>query len=206
MNKILLFLGRCIRFIFGGAFYIVCLLRRMRDILYTGYHAQKFAKFVSGKIEYPAEKIVGHKYIEIGCNTFMGKNLTLTAFDQRKTQTFYPKIEIGNNCIIGKNMHITAVGTIKIGNNVLTGRNCLITDNSHGYINREELDISPIERELSQKDVVISDNVWMGENVCILPGVKIGVGAIIGAGSIVTKDVPDYCVVGGNPAKLLKQL
>lgn len=203
MNKLLLYIGRC----FGclGGVYISNLYKRLLDVVYTGFHAQKFAKFGSGKIEYPACQILGHQYISIGCNTFMGKNIILTAFDMRKEQRFHPQIEIGNNCVIGKCMHITAVGNIKIGNNVLTGRNCLITDNSHGYINREEMDIAPISRNLSHKDVVISDNVWIGENVCILPGVKIGIGAIIGAGSIVTKDVPDYCVAAGNPAKVVKK-
>lgn len=189
-----------------GADYIVNMYSRLIDVIYTGYHAHKFAQFGCGKIEYPAVKIIGHSHIRIGDGAFLGKGLILTAFDKRLSQTFLPRIEIGKNCVIGMNSHITAIGYISIGNNVLTGRNCLITDNSHGFINREELDMPPMSRMLSHEDVVIGDNVWIGENVCILPGVRIGKGSIIGAGSIVTKDVPDYSVAAGNPVRIIKQL
>ncbi len=204
MNKLLLFIGSLFHYL--RVDFLACLYRRLFDVIYTGYHAHKFAQFECGKIEYPAVQIIGHCHIRIGRGSLLGKGLILTAFDKRQGQIFHPRIEIGEKCIIGKNMHITAIGNILIGNNVLTGRNCLITDNSHGLINREELNLAPILRPLSHKDVVISDNVWIGENVCVLPGVKIGTGSIIGAGSIVTKDVPEYSIAAGNPAKVIREV
>ena len=56
----------------------------------------------------------------------------------------------------------------------------------------------------TEKPVLIADDVWIGARVIILPGVRIGTGAVIGAGAVVTKDMPDYSVVGGNPARVLK--
>lgn len=202
MKRFLILFGYFLNSIGLGLF--ASFLKRIRDIVYTGYHSKSLSRFSSGKIEYPAEQIIGHRYISVGRNSLISKNIILTAFDKRGGQVFSPQIIIGDNCIIGENMHITAVGNITIGNNVLTGRYCLITDNSHGLIRREELNTPPILRELSHKDVSIGDNVWIGDSVCILPGVSIGRGCIIGAGSIVTKDIPDNCVAVGNPAKIIK--
>jgi acetyltransferase-like isoleucine patch superfamily enzyme len=65
----------------------------------------------------------------------------------------------------------------------------------------------PTERKVISKGaVIIGENVWIGDKVTILPGVEIGNGVVIGANSVVTKDIPSYCVVGGNPAKVIKQL
>jgi acetyltransferase-like isoleucine patch superfamily enzyme len=130
----------------------------------------------------------------------------LTAWDAYLNQTFTPQIIIGNGCSIGSHTHITAINNIVIGNNVLTGKYILITDNAHGQSNMGLLDISPVERALYSKgQVIIEDNVWIGEKVSILPNVKIGRGVIIAANSVVTKDVPPYCVVAGNPAKIIRK-
>jgi acetyltransferase-like isoleucine patch superfamily enzyme len=120
-------------------------------------------------------------------------------------QKFTPSITIGDNCSIGEYCHITSINSITIGNGVLTGRWVTITDNSHGSSSLEEFYIQPSKRKLYSKgSVVIEDNVWIGDKVTILPGVHIGYGSIIGANAVVTKDVPANCVVGGNPAKIIK--
>lgn len=90
-------------------------------------------------------------------------------------------------------------------NGVLTGPNILITDNAHGASMAELLDTPPRLRPLHSKGpVVIEDNVWIGEKSSIMPGVHIGKGAIIAANSVVTHDIPSYCVAAGIPAKLLR--
>lgn len=148
----------------------------------------------------------GPQYISIGKNTVLEGNMELTAYDSYRNQKFFqPSIIIGDNCYIGMNAKITAIHSVVIGNGVLTGRNVLITDNAHG----ESIAscIPPGDRCLISKGcTVIEDNVWIGDNVSILPGVHIGKGCIVGANSVVTKDIPPYCVVGGIPAKILKNM
>ncbi len=118
-----------------------------------------------------------------------------------------PELSIGNGCNFGEYNHITAVNRIIIGDNLLTGRFVLITDNSHGKFEIEELQKHPSHRQVVSKgEVVIGNNVWLGDKVSVLPGVHIGNGCIIGANSVVTHDVPDYSIAVGNPAKVIKTI
>ncbi len=149
----------------------------------------------------------GLKYISIGHNCHIASGCQLFATDFRYGINYSPEIVIGDNCSIGSGSHITAIAGIYIGNNVLTGKSILITDNAHGSSDRKELEYSPILRPLVSKgEVRIMDNVWIGDKASILPGVTVGKGSIIAANSVVTHDVPDYCIVGGNPAKIIKRL
>lgn len=152
-------------------------------------------------------QLMGEKYISIGKGTTINKGCILTAWDKYGEQTFTPSIKIGDNCCIGEYAHITACKEIIIGNNVLTGRRIYISDNAHGNSLKEEIEIPPIKRPLYVKgSVVIEDNVWIGERVCILSGVRIGKGAIVAANAVVTKNVPPGCVVGGVPARIIKNI
>lgn len=82
------------------------------------------------------------------------------------------------------------------------GAECIVYTKNHAFSNLD----TPMMYQgyLETKPVYIEDDVWIGGRVIILPGRRIGKGAIVGAGSVVTKDVPDYAIVGGNPAKVLK--
>lgn len=118
------------------------------------------------------------------------------------------KLIIKNNVSITDRCIISAANRIEIGNGCLLGRDTFITDNSHGEnISINELNISPHERNIFSKGtVIIGDNVWTGKNVCIMPNVKIGNGAIIGANSVVTHNIPPYSVAVGSPAKVIKTI
>ena len=152
-------------------------------------------------------QLKGGEYISLGNNVVFGRNCILTAWDRYENQIFKPNIKVGENCNFGEYNHITAINNIQIGDNVLTGRWVTIKDNSHGEIEKQTLKIPPIKRQLYSKGpVVIEDNVWIGDKVTILPNVHIGTGVIIGANTVVTKDIPDYSIVAGNPAKIIKQL
>lgn len=151
--------------------------------------------------------VKGAKYISIGANTFFHPYLELFAWDRFHDDDFTPSITIGEKCSFGRYNHITCISSIKIGNNFLSGRNVTISDNNHGNTDYDSLSIPPYYRSLFSKGpVVIGNNVWVGDKVTILGGVTIGDNSVIAANSVVTKDVPPYSIVGGNPAKVLKQV
>lgn len=147
----------------------------------------------------------GAKYIHIG-NSGIGRGSVVSAIDRFGDDTFQPNITIGDGCHIGEFSHITACREVRIGNHVLTGRMIYISDNNHGDCTREEMETPPAQRKLTIKGpVIIEDNVWIGERAVILSGVTIGRGAIIAANAVVTQNVPAYAIVGGVPAKIIRQ-
>lgn len=207
MRNFLFYFSRIISYLIPYTFYS----RVSTSILlylYTGYVSREFKYF--GKrtfVKSSFSLLKGPNNISVGNGTFFGKNMTLTAWEYYKGQTFTPQILIGNNCSFGANNHVTAINLIQIGNNVLTGKDVLITDNAHGESVFEVLNISPKDRLLFSKGtVIIEDNVWIGEKASILPGVHIGEGCIIAANSVVTKDMPEFSVVAGIPAKVIKKM
>lgn len=162
------------------------------------------------------DQICGQKYIHIGDGTNFGAHLTLTAWDSfccknkdgdSFVQKFTPTIEIGQSGYFGAYNHITCINKIRIGDNILTGKWVTITDNNHGDTTLEMLECPPLHRKLTTNgEVNIGDNVWIGDKVTILSGVTIGNSVVVAANSVVTKDVPAYSVVAGNPAKIIKKL
>ena len=204
MKKILLFLGAV-----WSLLYPLKVAEKVGLVmcyLYTGYYKFRFKSFGKGTAIRPSFRYVrGLKYIEIGTGSFIGKLVELTAWDEYRGQTFHPEIVIGNGSSIRDFSQVTAIQSIRIGNGVRIGPNVLITDNAHGASIAELLDIAPNLRPLSSKGpVVIEDNVWIGTKSSIMPGVHIGRGSIVAANSVVTHDVPPYCVVAGVPAKVVK--
>ncbi|MBR4625236.1 MAG: acyltransferase [Alphaproteobacteria bacterium] len=150
----------------------------------------------------------GLKNISIGRSTTINRHTILGCWTKYGEQLFpNASITIGNNCSIGEYSHITACNKITIGDGLLTGRYILISDNSHGTMSEEDSTISPINRKLKSKgEVIIGNNVWLGDKVAILAGVHIGNNVIVAANAVVTKDVPDNSIVAGVPGRVLKKL
>lgn len=176
------------------------------DFLYTKIFSFQFGSFGRDSKIGICSNFIGLKRIYIGNNTRIGRHAVITAWEKVNKDFFSPSINIGNNCSIGEYVHITSTNHIEIGNNVLMGRRVTISDNSHGRnIDRSELQTPPQLRKIYSKGkIMIEDNVWIGDKATILAGVRIGFGAVIGANSVVTKDVPAYSIVGGIPAKILR--
>lgn len=148
----------------------------------------------------------GEKYFSIGKGTSFGKMAVLTAWDKYEGESFIPEVIIGKECNFGDYLHLTCINKITIGDNVLTGRWVTISDNGHGETDFESLQVPPIKRQLSCKgSIEIGKNVWIGDKVTVLSGVKIGDGAVIAANAVVTKNVPSYTIMAGNPAKIIKR-
>jgi len=110
-------------------------------------------------------------------------------------------VTIGDHTRIG--LHNTIIGPVCIGSHVNLAQGITVTALNHHF---KDCDKRIDEQGISTKPVVIGDDVWIGANAVVLPGVTIGSHVVVAAGAVVTKDVPDYCVVGGIPAKVIKEL
>jgi lipopolysaccharide O-acetyltransferase len=155
-------------------------------------------------IRYPID-IRGKKNIDFGWDFTAGFHCRIEAHTSGGSKV----LQIGKNVQINDFTHIVASESVVIGDNVLIASKVFISDTSHGSYKGDDFDSEPLmppqKRKLFTAPVFISENVWIGDGVCVLPGVKIGKSAVIGANAVVTKDIPDYCIAVGNPAKVIKQ-
>ena len=125
------------------------------------------------------------------------------------------QVNIGDDCFIGKNSYIWSGKKIEVGDRVLIGHNCNIFDSDVHPFDKDERHMQfkkifssghPKDIILNDVEVIIEDDVWIGANVTVLKGVKIGKASIIGAGSVVSKDIEPYTVNAGCPSKILRRL
>jgi acetyltransferase-like isoleucine patch superfamily enzyme len=179
---------------FGG-------LRLLRDLVMT-------------KLTMPQAQIVrrpvyvrGRRWIQIGPGLITGPGLRLDAFPADPNGG--PVLRIGRDVQVNDYVHIGAVHSVSIGDRVLIASKVFITDHNHGSTKgpapHDSPEVAPIKRPLQFAEVVIEDDVWIGEFVSVLPGVRIGKGAIVGTMSVVSRDVPAYTMVAGSPARAIKQ-
>lgn len=155
------------------------------------------------KIEYPVRIIDGICDIEMGENFISHSGLRIETF--KTPNGAQPYLKIGKNVTANYNLHIGCINRITIEDDVLIGSNVLITDHTHGLV--YDFELPPAERGLYSKgEVVVEQSVWLGENVSVLPGVRIGHHSIVGANSVVTKSCPPYSVIAGSPAVIIKKI
>ncbi|MFO1487476.1 MAG: acyltransferase [Verrucomicrobiota bacterium] len=139
-------------------------------------------------------------------NIFIGAGVTIARhtwlFALPALQNHLPKLAIEDGCQIGNFNHITCVNEVRLGAKVLTADRVHISDNTHDFKNPH---IPIMDQPISSKGPVhIGSGSWLGENVNVL-SCKIGRNCVVGANSVVTKDVPDFCVVAGIPARIIRQ-
>lgn len=125
------------------------------------------------------------------------------------------RIKIGQYCYLGDNSRIWSAKSIEIGDRVLIAHDVNIFDNQTHPINHRSRHLQfveiitsgfPKKIDLNEQSVKINNDAWIGANSIILKGVTIGEGAIVGAGSVVTKDVPPFTIVAGNPARIVRKI
>lgn len=155
-------------------------------------------------IRFPID-IRGRKFIKVSKGFTTGVGCRIEAYPENNQTTLF----FGENFQMNDYVHITAMEKVKIGNNVLLASKIYISDCSHGSYSGDENDSRPDsiphDRKLFAKPVVIEDNVWLGEFVSVLPGVTIGKGTIVGANSVVSKNLPQNVIAVGTPAKPIKK-
>ena len=162
---------------------------------------KEFKKIGKNSIIYkPYLQLSGLKHVIIGDDVTILNNARIAVYGATKNSS----IIIGNRCYIGFGFTILSKASNKIiiGDDVLIASNVCITNENHG-INPED-EIPYMNQDITGDDISIGAGSWIGQNVCILPGVVIGKKSIIGAGSVVTKSVPDYSIAVGNPARVIK--
>jgi acetyltransferase-like isoleucine patch superfamily enzyme len=155
--------------------------------------SSKFEKRSLISVKGPLSIIRKNGTISVGESTVFWPGVKLSCFGKYKGNR--ARIKIGRRCSIGDRSEIHAGSRVEIGNDVIIAWDCVIMDRDyHSTEKRHEI----------TEAVIIKEKVWIGCKSIILKGVKIGEGAIVGAGSVITKDVDKYTLVAGNPARFIK--
>lgn len=171
-------------------------------LIYTLVNHSSFAAWGGGSRLGRRAKLVGPQLVQVGSGVTICEQAWLNAKDDRGDGM--TTLRIGDGTYIGRFVQINAWRQVIIENNVLIADRVFISDADHNYENIEV----PIrfQGDRFKGEVRLREGCWLGVGVVILPGVTVGKNAVVGANSVVTKDVPDYAVVGGVPAKILKYL
>lgn len=135
--------------------------------------------------------------IELEANCALDRDVTLLCSERPLS---HPKIIIGSNTYINRHTIIDAILSLQIGRDCGIGPSCYLTDHDHGL----DPQFTPLKQPMVAQPTIIGDRVWLGANVTVLKGVTIGHDAVVGAGSVVTKDIPEGAIAVGVPAKVIK--
>lgn len=184
---------------------IVHILKNPYTILCRLFH------FIFGKIKYKEFHylsrvrkaiVITPKYISIGKAVVIEKNSRIEGVTQYMGRSFTPNIIFHDGVTIQQNCHITCANRIEIFDNTAIAANVTITDIHHPY---DDISI-PIERQnIKVKEVIIGEDSKIYNGAVIVSGVHIGKHVTVGANSVVTHDIPDYCVAVGLPARIIKR-
>ncbi|MEY3824290.1 MAG: hypothetical protein RLZZ13_186 [Pseudomonadota bacterium] len=162
---------------------------------------QKLFVFFTYSIPYKIKKWVNYKEMQSTRMRYTvgrcGEALTVNG----SFKGFGKHVFLADHVNFNDNVFINGLGEVHIGSYFHTGANLTIISTNHNFENASSI---PYDKIRIHKPVHIKDFVWCGNNVTIIPGITIGEGAIIAAGAVVVKDVPDCAIVGGNPAQIIK--
>jgi len=168
--------------------------------LFRLLYSWRFGSFGSGTIVVSPIAIEGAQNIHLAEDVFVAAQTCLAAMPYTGAKSCSLVIEKG--CRIGRFNHIYATDRIVLQEHVLTANGVYISDNQHDYRNTEiPILLQPI---LQRKPVTIGSGTWLGHNVCVM-GASIGRNCAVGANAVVINDIPDYCVVVGAPARIIRR-
>lgn len=150
----------------------------------------------------PQGVIYNERYLSIGDETLIGPNVCLTAgINGEQEMLATPTVKIGRKCVIGRGSHIIGHWSIELGDEIQTGPYVYITDQNHSY---DDVEQSVGWQHPTEGAVSIGSGSWLGANVVILPGTTLGKNTTVAAGAVVRGTFPDFVVLGGVPAKVLR--
>ena len=166
------------------------------------YYRPQFASIGAGSSVKKPVLIRNPKGITLGSNTFISDGARLEVVDRAGLTP--GRLTIGSNVRIEQMVHIVCCDTVTIGDNVTITPGCVIVDTSH------PTDVSAEHRadtvDGAPSHVVIGDNVFLGARTIVLPNVTIGANSVVGAGSVVTKDIPPNSIANGVPARIVRTI
>jgi len=192
------------------------LVENTKGWLYKVCLSIKYGSFISAKSEIYKDKT---SLIKLGKSCFIedycivgenSKNSNIEIgdyFHMKKYAMLLPQnngyIRIGNHCSLQYNSRIYGSGHVEIGDYVRIATNTVLISENKKYTNSE---LEFCKQGYDKKKITIGNNVWIGSNCTILAGVEIGNNCIVGAGAVVINNIPNNCIVGGVPAKIIKRL
>jgi len=179
--------------------FIQNITQKIQKVIFILFYSSSFKNFGKKSTLVFPFRINGAKYISIGKKVHVNEGSWMLS---HKISEKDPVIKIGSGSYIGRFVHIVSVNEIDIGDNALIADKVYISDNAHNY-----KDINAIIKDqdiLDYGPVVIGENTWLGENVCVM-GASVGKHCVVGANAVVTKDIPNYSIAVGSPAKVIKQ-
>jgi acetyltransferase-like isoleucine patch superfamily enzyme len=157
----------------------------------------------SGSLILRPRRIDGASSVSIGHSTYINKNSWINAIREYAGEEYSPQIIIGNHVHIGNYACITCISNVTIHDGCVLSEHVYIADSSHGFNPNDGLIMK--QRLVSKGKVLIGTSTFIGYRSCIMPGVTLGRNCIVGANSVVTKSFPDYSMIAGIPAKLIKK-
>lgn len=157
----------------------------------------------NGTILSRPNSVQGAAHVRIGARTRIGAGAYIAAITGHAGEAFDPSVRIGDDVYIGSHFHLASVSKVEIGDACALSDYVYIADVAHGL----DPASGPIMAQplVRAGDVVIGRSTFVGYRASILPGVTLGRHCVVGAGSVVTKSFPDYSMVAGNPARLIKR-
>jgi acetyltransferase-like isoleucine patch superfamily enzyme len=163
----------------------------------------QFASFGHRSAIVPPAVVASPHRIHVGDNVLIHDRAWLSVVESYRGQTFEPTLRIGDRTVLGRDTYISCIGSIEIEHDVLAGDRVLIADSYHDY--HDPHTAIAYQPMAEPQPVRICTGVLLNVNVSVLPGVTIGARSYIGAGAVVTRDVPPNSVVVGNPARIVRR-
>jgi acetyltransferase-like isoleucine patch superfamily enzyme len=179
------------------------MVKFLKKIVKSLLYRPSFARMGEGSVILLPRWIYNKKNIEIGEKCVIGRFAVFNAVREYAGQHYRSKISIGDNVYIGGYSQLHCMDSLTLGDGVVLSEHVYISDIAHGFDPEKGL---IMEQHLESKGpVYIGENTFVGYGVSVLPGVVLGKHCIVGTRSVVTRSFPDYSMIGGSPARLIKR-